>query len=237
LECPIRIAQSKDGICEAGTFEDLSDDIFRKAFKRSMPSFAVVSYYDDKTDCTLLLCQPHTSRTHQLHLLHLQYLGHPIANDPNYGGDMFYCNENGKEASKQAQDHHRHSRLLQQQTAICVPATESEMQHGVLETKKGPEESIHDFIRRTCVWCARWKAVSGVDRAILEFMIRSLGVWLHALQYRFSPEELVPEEDNREKLGNRSELLSPVGTARHECLLSRHNPTTNSRRQLEVIEL
>jgi 23S rRNA-/tRNA-specific pseudouridylate synthase len=209
LACPVRIAQHKDGICEAGTFEDLSDDIFRKSVKPSMSSFAVVSY-DDRTDSTLLLCQPHTGRTHQLRL-HLQHLGHPIANDPNYGGDMFYCNENGKEASKRAQDKlnviidtqdtdsssktEKSNDRATMTTATDVPATESEIQQGVLKPKQGPEESIHEFIRRTCVWCARCNAVCGGDRAILEFMIRSPGIWLHALQYSFSSADLVSEED------------------------------------------
>lgn len=34
-------------------------------------------------------CRPYTGRTHQLRL-HLQLLGYPIANDPCYGGVLFY---------------------------------------------------------------------------------------------------------------------------------------------------
>jgi hypothetical protein len=71
-------------------------------------------------------------------------------------------------------------------SAIDVPATESEIQNGICKTVQEKEESIHAFIERTCVWCARCRSVPSTDRAILEFVIRSQGIWLHALQYSFS---------------------------------------------------
>lgn len=37
-------------------------------------------------------CRPVHGRTHQLRL-HLQFLGHPIANDPCYGGTLHYGNK------------------------------------------------------------------------------------------------------------------------------------------------
>ncbi|KAK0199944.1 tRNA-pseudouridine synthase [Desarmillaria ectypa] len=39
--------------------------------------------YDSKTDSSVVLCKPMTGRSHQIRV-HLQYLGHPIANDPVY---------------------------------------------------------------------------------------------------------------------------------------------------------
>ena len=71
-------------------------------------------------------------------------------------------------------------------SAIDVPATESEVQDGVSTAVQENEESIHDFIERTCVWCKRCRSVPSEDRAVLEFVIRSPGIWLHALQYSFA---------------------------------------------------
>jgi len=68
---------------------------------------------------------------------------------------------------------------------IDVPATEREIQRGICTSIQEKEESIHAFIERTCVWCARCRSVPSTDRAILEFLIRSPGIWLHALQYSF----------------------------------------------------
>ncbi|RXW25577.1 hypothetical protein EST38_g259 [Candolleomyces aberdarensis] len=39
--------------------------------------------YDDNTETSVVKCEPHTGRSHQLRV-HLQYLGYPIANDPVY---------------------------------------------------------------------------------------------------------------------------------------------------------
>ncbi|EJD47007.1 pseudouridine synthase [Auricularia subglabra TFB-10046 SS5] len=40
-------------------------------------------FYDANTDSSVLQCQPITGRSHQIRV-HLQYLGHPVANDPVY---------------------------------------------------------------------------------------------------------------------------------------------------------
>ncbi|GFH20815.1 PseudoU_synth_2 domain-containing protein [Haematococcus lacustris] len=41
--------------------------------------------YDADSDTSIVECRPLTGRTHQIRV-HLQYLGHPIANDSQYGG-------------------------------------------------------------------------------------------------------------------------------------------------------
>ena len=167
----------------------------------------------------LQICRPYTGRTHQLRL-HLQYLQHSIANDPNYGGDIWYGNPDGKQACKIAQDRlnvlknsegeddssttetansmdKKRKRCLTidssetsepatRTSAIDVPATESEVQDRIATAVRQNEESIHSFIERTCVWCARSRTVPSVDRAVLEFVIRSPGIWLHALRYSFT---------------------------------------------------
>ena len=43
--------------------------------------------YNPEDDTSVVRCQPHTGRTHQLRL-HLQLIGNPIANDPCYGGEL-----------------------------------------------------------------------------------------------------------------------------------------------------
>jgi hypothetical protein len=81
-------------------------------------------------------------------------------------------------------------------SAIDVPATEIEVQNGICTTAQEEEESIHAFIERTCVWCARCRSVPNTDRAILEFVIRSQGIWLHALQYSFTVNSELNDDKN-----------------------------------------
>jgi hypothetical protein len=78
---------------------------YRLAFPWS--SIALTSIYCDGVCFALILfrsqiCRPYTGRTYQLRL-HLQHLGYPIANDPNYGGDMWYGNPSGRHAAQIAQ--------------------------------------------------------------------------------------------------------------------------------------
>lgn len=102
---------------------------------------------------------------------------------------MWYCNEDGQKAATMAQDRLNVIRDEESEisgvktTVIDVPATENEIQKEISEAVQGKDESIHDFICRTCVWCARRRLIGGEDRTILEFIIRSPGIWLHALQY------------------------------------------------------
>ncbi|KAM9925258.1 hypothetical protein OXX59_003992 [Metschnikowia pulcherrima] len=45
--------------------------------------------YDAKSDTSMVKCHPLTGRTHQIRV-HLQYLGHPIANDPIYSSEFIW---------------------------------------------------------------------------------------------------------------------------------------------------
>jgi hypothetical protein len=56
--------------------------------------FKLLSY---NGNTSMVLCRPFTGRTHQLRV-HLQWLGHPIANDPNYGGVI--CSGNSRAPSE-----------------------------------------------------------------------------------------------------------------------------------------
>jgi RluA family pseudouridine synthase len=75
-ECNIKIwaKDKRAGIWEA------NDELGNYTAKTC---FLCVSF-DPKSNTSLILCRPITGRTHQIRV-HLQALGHPIANDPCYG--------------------------------------------------------------------------------------------------------------------------------------------------------
>ncbi|ETW74643.1 hypothetical protein HETIRDRAFT_56935 [Heterobasidion irregulare TC 32-1] len=52
-------------------------------------------HYDVNTDTSVLHCRPLTGRSHQIRV-HLQYLGHPIANDPIYSETKIWGAKLGK---------------------------------------------------------------------------------------------------------------------------------------------
>lgn len=177
---------------ESGTFDELDQETYEKTVKAAQSSFALMSY-DESSDSSVVLCKPETGRTHQLRL-HLQHLGHPIANDPNYGGDIFFGNPEGARVCKDAQcalDNASNKRIhavssnngekLEPTDTVTLrtsdePATLKEIE-SLSEATRGQDEELKDFILRTCVWCKR------ENDPTLEFLVRSPGVWLHALQY------------------------------------------------------
>jgi 23S rRNA-/tRNA-specific pseudouridylate synthase len=193
ISCPTRIANHKDGICEAGSFQDLSDELYLKSVKPAQTSFGVVRY-DADTDSTILVCRPQTGRTHQIRL-HLQFLGHPIANDPCYGGDLWYGDDKGKLACQEAASILEGLNVAaaavngtpgatenrsEVATISDTPATEAEIEQ-LAQVTRGENEPLEEFYQKTCVWCAR---SAGTDRTMLELLVRSRGIWLHALKYR-----------------------------------------------------
>ena len=182
LTCPTRIEKAKDGVCRCGTFGELTDDEYKRTVKSAETSFAVVRY-DEASDSTVVICRPLTGRTHQIRL-HLQYLNHPIANDPNYGGVLWYGNAEGRDTATEVQkkltemNEHGNSNAL---VTTDVPATEAEVAK-ISESSRRENESMDEFIRRTCVWCSRGHGCE--DRGLWEFLTRSAGIWLHAWMYR-----------------------------------------------------
>jgi len=200
LACPCRIAQPKNGVCEAGDFASQKG---KEGAKPAQTSFALLQY-DEQTDSSIVVAKPLTGRTHQIRL-HLQYLGHPIANDPNYGGEMFYSNASGEQAcleatekinskeesKKRKKEHNSNSDEGRGSTAVentalkiiaDTPATEHEIS-SITSQQRKPDETLLEYITRTCVWCTR-AGGNTAERAVLEFLVRSQGIWLHALQYK-----------------------------------------------------
>ena len=81
LRCPIGVISFRDGkyACEPEG-------------RQAVSLFRCVGEYHADSDTSLVECRPLSGRTHQLRL-HLQLLGCPIANDPCYGGELFYGDE------------------------------------------------------------------------------------------------------------------------------------------------
>ena len=216
--CPCRISSHKNGICEAGDFADLKDQNDRKGIKPAQTSFALLSY-DALSDTSLVLAKPVTGRTHQIRL-HLQKLGHPIANDHCYGGELWFGDEGGKRICSEsrewldlldrgietASDVDSKVRVAPvNSTNADTPATDAEIYHAAADRPREDGESILDFIEKTCVWCARCRGADGfVDgssesklknesavfkRTLMEYLVRSQGIWLHALQYSLKTQD------------------------------------------------
>lgn len=89
LRVPISVVSHREGVhsCDPGG-------------KVSVSAFRGLGYCAE-TDTSLVECRPLTGRTHQLRL-HLQFLGVPIANDPCYGGELFYGEPLKRAAAKDA---------------------------------------------------------------------------------------------------------------------------------------
>jgi len=172
--------------------------------KAAQTAFTVVEY-DPQTDTTVLIARPVTGRSHQIRL-HAKYLGHVIANDPVYNtnhddGDndsdniTWYGNPMGKEMCQRAklllENVHNTGKSVQKlcvpahATSTDVPAVDDEIQQRVVMQPRLEGESMIDYLKKTCVWCAR----SGKNSILLEYLIRSPGIWLHSLQYHITPSD------------------------------------------------
>ena len=163
LACPTLVAQHKDGVCHAGSFDDLSNETYNRTVKASQTSFGVVSYCV-KTDSTLVVCKPSTGRSHQIRV-HLQFLGHPIATDAAYGGDEWFANPTGKVAHNEAL-----ATLAPQE--IDTNGCDGE------QAQRQDGEGLDEFVARVCSLCCQKR------RNMLMRLPNSHSIWLRALKYQ-----------------------------------------------------
>lgn len=163
LACPTRVAQHHHGVCRAGSFDDLPNDIYKRTVKASQTSFGVVSYCV-KTDSTLVVCKPSTGRSHQIRV-HLQFLGHPIATDATYGGDQWFANPAGQAAHDEAL-----VTAARQEMGTNCYVGESE--------QRREDEGLEEFVTRVCALCREEN--SGITR----HHPKCRGIWLRAIKYQ-----------------------------------------------------
>lgn len=78
VECdqPIEVISYKIGVCKVSL-----------SGKQCNTSFQLIGY-NERADTSVVLCKPRSGRMHQIRV-HLQYLGHPIQNDPLYNDTVF----------------------------------------------------------------------------------------------------------------------------------------------------
>jgi len=185
LACPTRISAPKTGKCAAGPVHLLNPKScarIKKTIKPAQTSFSVL-HYDSESDTTIVLAKPVTGRTHQIRL-HLKYLGHVIANDVSYGGDMHFGDDIAREKCAAAKVEMDSMEFGSDAVTTDAPATKEEIRElSMFHREEG--ETLIKFITRTCVWCKRNGGIGHSKRSMLEFLVRSRGIWLHALQYTF----------------------------------------------------
>lgn len=197
LRCPLQVLNHKDGVHACNP-----------AGKESLSGFKHMGY-DEKSDTSLVLCRPFTGRTHQLRL-HLQILGNPIANDPCYGGELFY--DDAPSLKKASQALVRMKKLgiqplskvphfepvevedgesgempsagadLEAEVKVEGAATlaEDSMTYVGEGPGKGGEMTQEEYLVRKCRYCVASKEK---DAQELEAALHCKGIWLHALEY------------------------------------------------------
>jgi len=112
--------------------------------------------YDSNTDSSIVQCEPHTGRSHQIRV-HLQYLGHPIANDPVYSETKIWGETLGKggiditpSEERSAPEPPPHLKLDTEATGSPESLTKPATKHGkqpsaILSMKLLPRETGQDI--------------------------------------------------------------------------------------------
>ena len=179
--------------------------------KESHSRFQLIRY-DETTDTSLVRCEPLTGRTHQLRL-HLQLIGHPIANDPNYGisnsqvdneEDDEDCNASCQvnlnpfelsEQNKEA-DNSQNNILIQEQFHQMVMNALS-VQNDKDETRNSIKCSSDNHKSTAATKTTTTTATEGLDAQLAKHAmdlcvgcsrpiepLRHREIWLHAYQFR-----------------------------------------------------
>ena len=189
LLCPVGVISYRDAI-HACTSDG----------KQAATKFKAIGYCA-QSDTTLLECQPITGRTHQIRL-HVQFLGNPIANDPCYGGDLFFGDLHRRtDAIEMFKNLLRNGVLpLNKVPHLNDPEIDrikDALIKGTLEKPNNADDNIDimtndnkemqrtdetddDYIIRTCRYCKDVKTTLELERMNL---LHCDGIWLHAFKY------------------------------------------------------
>ena len=128
--------------------------------------------YDAETDTTLVHCRPLTGRTHQIRV-HLQLIGHEIANDTVYGGDRDFP------APKEWQWPCSTSESLKDAPPPPQQEKPARQPSRKIDTSEPPPPPpTSEEITEICTYC-----VHGPEVAFTEEQLSRAGIWLHAFRY------------------------------------------------------
>jgi tRNA pseudouridine synthase 9 len=171
VHCPIGVLSHRDGI-----------HVCHPNGKSSLSQFSLVGY-DKLTDTSLIVCVPLTGRTHQLRL-HLELIGNPIANDPCYGGELFYGDEERRRiayehaSTLESIGHIAQSRIPHLNTSRCLSEEQKHKNAASVEQRRNDDETDDEYLIRTCRFCQ-----NDATTTQMEHSLHCDGIWLHALQY------------------------------------------------------
>lgn len=180
---------------------------------RGKPSITVLRVRSFDGETSVVECRPVTGRTHQIRL-HLQWLGHPIANDPNYGDEAAVEAYAKKYRLAEKEAHDKDYRYAdgkcaeegegKEQPAVAVAGEEKEGTQAAAKDAPSDgmdvasdvavvekEETEEERIERVCPHCA----TGGLSHFRAQ-QLRHEGIWLHAWRYRgkaWSYETPLPE--------------------------------------------
>ena len=180
VRCPIGVVSQRDGVHACDPDGKASLSIFR------------CLGYDPDSDTSLVACRPYTGRTHQLRL-HLQLLGVPIANDPCYGGELFYGNADAKIKALQAISQLRTEGTIPLSKIPHIEGYSSTDLSSLGTTSDAAGQGSHlleqplagegedEYLMRTCRYCRENSSLE------LEQLLHCDGIWLHALKYAGPP--------------------------------------------------
>jgi hypothetical protein len=175
LSLPQRCLDPKNGVYEN-----------HKDGKESVTTFQFLDLMEspiegkDYLRTSIVLCKPHTGRTHQIRL-HLKGLGFPIANDPNYGPSSADNVNDPISSSNDSSDSDKDSSSKpniwdELFTVDIASPTEVEQLNKKEDTINDNEEMKK--LKSLCSYCN--------EGAMVTFTAEQLdhkGIWLHAMKY------------------------------------------------------
>ncbi|ODV92857.1 hypothetical protein CANCADRAFT_22508 [Tortispora caseinolytica NRRL Y-17796] len=124
-------------------------------------------HYDESTNMSVVRCKPLTGRTHQIRV-HLQYLGHPIANDPIYANRRVFGPHLGKNGEGNDEEIIAKLSAVGKTESALSLAYEEVLKHQI--TQKGEK-----LTGEVCPECG--------TELYSDPTVADLTLWLHAYKY------------------------------------------------------